>query len=260
MKKLFTALLIFAITAAGIEAQSVQNTDSRRAFATRAELDELLDVLNGTLLSPVYSDTLKGIARADAEVVRARLSEGDFRVGDRILISVETDVVAIDTVTVSENRILELPAMGDFSLRGILRAELEDTLTVFIGSFLRDPVVRVSPLIRILVTGAVGRQGFYTVPSNILLSDVIMGAGGPDGNSVLNEVRIERNAETLVRPEAVRAAFIAGSTLDQLGVRDGDHIVIPLGGGGAQGLAANLRSFTILLSLPASIFALTRLF
>jgi hypothetical protein len=54
--------------------------------------------------------------------------------------------------------------------------------------------------------------------------------------------------------------MIEGRTLDQLNVRAGDRIFIPEGGGGLGGAQSTLRAFTLLLSIPVTIFALTRIF
>src|SRR5437879_12826964 len=77
--------------------------------------------------------------------IQRRLKEGDFRVGDRILLVVEdpeppatgagTPVVKSseqqlsDTFTVGSSQELTLPVVGVVSLRGVLRTELEPRLT-----------------------------------------------------------------------------------------------------------------------------------
>ncbi len=259
MKIFIYGSIALSLATAPLAAQAGQTT-AQKPFATRGELTDLLDVLNGTVNSAVYTDTLKGIARAAAGVVRSRLDQGDFQVGDRIHVTVETTGIVEDTLVVLEDLKLELPAMGEFSVRGILRAELEEALGTFYADFVRNAVVRVSPLIRISIIGGVGRPGFYTVPSNTLLSDVVMDAGGPIVGSRLNEAHIDRNTEVLARADAVRLAFIEGNTLDQIGMREGDQLVIPERGDGGQGLQTSLRNFTTILGIPASIFALSRLF
>ena len=83
-----------------------------------------------------------------------------------------------------------------------------------------------TPLVRIAVLGQVGRPGFYTVPSDVLLSDVVMRAGGPTGNADLNRTVVKRGGEEVISKEAVASALTAGMTIDQLHLAPGDELVV----------------------------------
>ena len=96
MKPLLGLLLLVAPLAA--LAQEGRNVS--RVYAIRADLQDQLKRLELAAGSPAYSLTLRQQARFEAELVRRRLDEGDFQVGDRILLSVENEPALSDTFTV----------------------------------------------------------------------------------------------------------------------------------------------------------------
>jgi polysaccharide export outer membrane protein len=176
--------------------------------------------LNGTLA--VTCLTLALAATAKAQDVQA----DEFHVGDRIALTVEGPTVMSDTVPVRDGLILRLVGLGDISLAGVKRSNIQPYLTQQIGKFIKDPVVHATALVRISVLGQVMRPGFYSVPSDILLSDVIMRAGGPTGNADLNRSEVKRGSEDVVPQDSAAAAFASGLTLDQLHVAPGDQLII----------------------------------
>ena len=168
-----------------------------------------------------------GLMLSVSVAARAQESQPDeFHVGDRIALTVEGPQTMSDTVVVREGLVLRLAGLGDISLAGVKRADAQKYLTEQIGKFIRDPVVHATPLVRIAVLGQVGRPGFYTVPSDVLLSDVVMRAGGPTGRADLNRTVVKRSGEDVISKEAVASALSAGMTLDQLHVAPGDELVV----------------------------------
>jgi protein involved in polysaccharide export with SLBB domain len=193
---------------------------------TRAELQELLARYEAATTSQ-SAGALREHARMEAALIRQRLDEGDMRVGDRILIHVEGHPQLSDTFNVVAGRKIVMPDIGDVPLEGVLRSELEQHLHEQIGRYVRRPVVRSRALVRLEILGAVGRPGFYAVPSDMLVTDAIMLAGGPAGTADVGKVRIHRGREVLWQGEPMRAAVLEGRTLDQLSVRAGDGIFVP---------------------------------
>ncbi|HEX2165648.1 MAG TPA: polysaccharide biosynthesis/export family protein [Longimicrobiales bacterium] len=220
-------VVILALMPTGTHAQSGGSWDTTGLQLTRAELEELLTRYEETASSSSYSEALREQARAEAALIRSRLEEGDLRVGDRVLLIVERHTELTDTFNVVAGRRLVLPQIGEVSVEGVLRSELQDHMAAAIARFIRDPVVRARSLIRLEINGAVGRPGFYTLPSDMLISDALMAAGGPAGNAELGEARIERSGEVIWTGESLREAVIAGRTLDQLSIRAGDSIIVP---------------------------------
>lgn len=222
---LCTAALAFSSTP--LLAQAGPGWDPAGLQLTRAELEEMLNRFEQTASEPAYSDALRRNAQAEAELIRLRLEEGDLRPGDRVALIVEGFAALSDTFNIGANRSIVLPEIGEVPLTGVLRAELQPHLSTHISRFINDPVVRASSLIRLQILGAVGLPGFYTVPSDILVGDALMMAGGPAAGAKLDEITIQRGDEDIWAGERMQEAVMEGRTLDQLSIRAGDTILVP---------------------------------
>lgn len=223
-----TAVLALMVLMAGdVSAQTSQRWDATGLQLTRSELQVLLERYEETAAS-ANSGSLREQARGEAALIRSRLESGDLRVGDRVLLEVEQHAELTDTFSVVAGRRLVLPQIGEVPLEGVLRSELQDHMTAAIGRFLRNPVVRARSLIRVEIGGAVGRPGFYMLPSDMIISDAVMVAGGPSGNARLERMRVERAGDVIWPGERLREAVIEGRTLDQLSIRAGDSLIIPV--------------------------------
>jgi len=228
--KLFRVLVpLILVLAAHLPgwAQEPVNWDPSRVQVTRQELESLLAQYEQLLASGAYSGQFKDHIRAQAEAVRVRLREGDVQVGDQVGIFVEGNASLTDTFSVRPGRVLFIPSIGDVPVGGLLRSELEPRLREHLGRYLVEPVVRVVPLIRVAVAGQVGSPGYYTVPSEALVSDVLMTAGGPTGMADLRRVYVERRGSKLMEGEALQQAISEGRTLDQMNFHPGDQIYVP---------------------------------
>jgi len=170
---------------------------------------------------------LAGLLLSLSATVRAQEGQpDDFHVGDRIALTIEGPQTFSDTVIVRDGLILRLPNIGDIPMTGVKRSDVESYLTQQIGKFIRNPVIHATPLVRIAVLGQVGRPGFYTMPSDVLLSDVVMRAGGPTGSADLNRTVVRRSGQEVISREQVASALTAGMTLDQLHIAPGDEMVV----------------------------------
>ena len=241
--------------------------------ASRPALETQLRRLEQVAETGDSSTAVRDWARRQATAIDARLVDGDFRVGDRIALKVEGEVAAVerpagaavvrsveeqlsDTFTVGPEQDITLPVLGVVSLRGVLRAELEQHLTRQIGQFLKDPVLHAHPLIRMSVMGAVARPGYYSVPANALVTDVLMAAGGYTPVAKPARVRVERAGKSIWDAGQLRLAMTEGRTLDQLNLSAGDQVVVP----GAQGTTYDtLRFIAVLLSIPVTAYTLTHI-
>ena len=254
-------LLAALVMAPGQPAWSQQESrlDSRRIQATRAELTDLLNLYEQSAASSAYSDSLRGRAREQAVQIRQRLQQGDFQTGDRIILSVEREPALTDTFIVTEGPTLRLPTIREVSLVGVLRSELESHLRTQVARFVEDPQVRARSMIRISVVGAVPQAGFFYAPSEGLLTDALLLAGGP-GAGRIDGITIERDGQRIWTSDQVREAIVDGRTLDQLDVRPGDRIRVPARGGVVGTIASSFQWVNMLVTLPISVFTLTRIF
>lgn len=167
--------------------------------------------------------------RDEAFQLRTRLNEGDFEVGDVIIASYEGPQLGLnrrDSLVVAAGRVLSMQSpLGDLDLRGVLRSEISDLITQRVAKYYKDEVVRVTPLLRLSITGAAKTPGFYQVRPDDPLSTVIMRAGqGQDAD--LRKVVVKRGDQTVWAESDVQTAFSDGLTVEQLSLEPGDEISI----------------------------------
>jgi len=222
--------LVFLFLPLHVGAQTrvaLTSSGGSRLLVSRAELLEAID-WHRTLLESNHADRAVRQQAVEAiQYIEMRLEEGDFRPGDQIALYVDGHRDFPDTLVVEHGPSVLLPNAGVVSLRGVLRSELQDHLTAEVARFLRDPVVRVWPTIRITVQGTVGRPGFYTFPASLPLGDAIMQAGGPGSNANMKRITVRRETDTVLDGDEVELAIAQGRSFDQLGLRPGDQINVP---------------------------------
>jgi protein involved in polysaccharide export with SLBB domain len=220
-------LLLGALLLPAAAAAQDREWNPQGFLATRAELTAQLERYEAAAGSTAYGAEIRRQARREAELIRSRLEQGDFRTGDQIVLQVEFEPALTETFVVTADRKLTLPYVGQIPMDGVLRAELTEHLRREIGRYVRDPNVRAQSLLRLTVTGQVGRGGFLVVPSDALVTDVLTAAGGPSGNAAIDRIHIERAGQVIWEGMALQENIIAGRTLDQLNLQAGDRIVVP---------------------------------
>ena len=256
-------VVIWSMTGTRAAAQDAP-ADVRRAQATRAELDAALKELEKVIASPAYSKNFRKSREAEAQLVRDRLAEGDFQSGDEIDISVVGESALTGKFKVLSGRILSMPQLAPISLQGVLRSEIRDHLTAEIGKFVKGPQVTVQgSYIRMAILGGVGQPGYYVVPADALVSDVIMQAGGPSGSVKMEKSVVRRQGRQVLAGPEIQLAIQSGQSVDQLNLHGGDELEIgssggrSLGGGGGN----NVRSLLWPIQAAASLtFLLIRIF
>jgi len=226
-----------------------------RAMATRAELEATAAGKKGDL----YEDEL--------ELVRNRLKYGDLQPGDRIALRVIGETTLTDTFVVKPTRTILLPNIGEIPVAGVLRSELNDYLVKQIGRYIRDPQLEATALVRVSMTGGIGKPGYYNLPADVLMSDAIMAAGGPRGGSGnsfgggsgadVGKTQVIRGNYVVVSKEQARDALQRGVSLDQLNIQSGDVIDVGKSSGGITGA---LKVMGMVSGAIFGVVALSRLF
>jgi polysaccharide export outer membrane protein len=184
-------------------------------FETRAELEAQAKKAAATQDKPATF------------LIRWRLEHGDFQDGDRIIIRVVRGSSGFaDTLVLRNGKQLQLPQVGDVSLDGVLRSELVAKLTDHVSKFIRDPAVQATQLVRVGILGNVVRPGFYYVPADFPLSDVLMASGGPTQSAALDRATVRRNGDVIIDENNTRAALTNGMSLDLLHMVAGDEITV----------------------------------
>src|SRR5256886_13836405 len=200
-------LAVFAFVSLPAMAQE-PNGDAHRMQAPRPDLEATLQ-------------RLRALGQADTSYVRARLADGDFRAGDRVLLAVDDPMLGTersttggksqaqqlsDTFTVGVGPEIVLPVVGAVSLRGTLRSELEPVMIRAIGSYIRDPVAHARSLVSVGVTGEVARPGFYGLPPDAVVSAVLHAAGGPTQGARMGNLKLQPDGRAPLAGKTLRRA------------------------------------------------------
>jgi protein involved in polysaccharide export with SLBB domain len=195
---------------------------------------------------------------ADLNSVRERLRDGDFNVGDRVVLRVANVPSLTDTFTVRGGRVLELPDIGSVPLTGVLWSELTPYLTTQLARYVVNPSVEAHPLVRVSVAGQVSKPGFYAIRPDMLVSDAIMDAGGVSAQGNLDATSIRRNGKELWTAKHLRQEIASGATVDKLDLRAGDEIYV--GEQTKRDWADILRTGAYVGAVIASVYGGTRIF
>ncbi|MEO7455447.1 MAG: SLBB domain-containing protein [Gemmatimonadaceae bacterium] len=198
--------------------------------------------------------------KSEAFLLRSRLDKGDFQDGDRIVVKLlgATQLMGWtnDTITVRAGRMLPLPQLADLPLTGVLRSELNDKLSSHLARYVKDSAVRATPLFRIGVLGQVRNPNYYYTSADVLLSDLVMKAGGPGPNANMDNLVIRRGAEIIWNAQDARTALNDGMSLDRLHLRAGDELYLDDTKGSIDWRSVSTIAFPIL----SLLFAASRVF
>ena len=227
MRKISALLgILVGIAFSHLHAQPGSRRASQEGFATRAELESLAMAADRAIAAGTVTGEARMSREATSFALRQRLRDGDFQPGDRIALVLDGAVKFADTVVVRSGRTIILPDLPAITLAGVLRSELQNYLTEQLGRYIREPHLQARPLVRMAVSGAVGRPGFYSVPADALLSDLITLAGGPSPRADFEKGAIRRGSEQLWSGKNIDTALSEGLTVDALLLQSGDEIVI----------------------------------
>ena len=173
------------------------------------------------------SSERRGACLTQAGIIRARLAQGDFQSGHRVLLFVAGDSVLSDTFTVKSDQKLQLPNLPEIKLAGVLNSELQGYLQTQLAQYIRNPAVRAQALLRVSVSGDVANPGFYSLPIDTPVSDVIMTAGGPTPTADMNKSVLRRGKDVVVKQAGLQEAFRSELTMSDIGARPGDELYVP---------------------------------
>lgn len=239
---------LIALAMAPSSSLSAQGPNDRRTLATRADLEALW-----AQIRPEQRTT------AEAVALKERLDNGDFHVGDKVIIRVRGDTALSDTFTVKQDQSIEMANIGAISLHGVLHSEAENYVRTQLAKYIKSPDVHVESLMRISVSGQVTRPGFYNVSANALIGDVLTQAGGLTNIADISRTQIHRGGQAYLAPDRVQKAITQGLTLDQMNLQSGDEIELVENGKGhttstvllVGSIAAALLSIVAVISIVA---------
>jgi len=223
----FAAALLFSVSVSvtSATAQNVPSAGAQRA--SRTELAAQRAQLEQQLATGQLKGDRQSRARLELAGLQARLKDGDFHVGDRFLLTLRTETERSDTIAVRDSLMVSVPGLPDVSLTGVLRAELNERLSTHVATYLRNSSVRTGLFTRVSVQGAVTRTGYYYVPLDRPVSDLLMTAGGQAPNAKADEFELRRGGARLLSGKESKRAIKEGMTLEQLDIQSGDEVRIP---------------------------------
>ncbi len=188
------------------------------------------------------------VATVDAQSP-ARPLAGDFQVGDRIVMRVDVEPQLTDSFTVTAGPAVLLPIIGSVSLAGVRRDQIEKVLTDAVAKFYRNPVVHARALVRIAILGQVLHPGFYAVPAEMLVPDVLMVAGGPTTDRTGQRDRGQSRRHAIHTRRRYEEGDRARNDPIALGIRSEDQFVVPL----ASDSERTIRIVAEILAIPIAI-------
>lgn len=212
------ALVSAALVAPGAEAQPAAAASIRSTvYATRAALTQSL------------ADAQRRGARDEAARLRERLAYGDMRPGDRLAVTLTVDSTRQLDLVVRDSQRVEVPPFAPLSLHGVLRSELQPVMLRYFRQYYRNPDVRVQPLVRVGVLGAVQKPGYYAIAPDAYVTDLLTekGGGGAAGNADQGKIELKRGGQKILDRKGYKRAAREGLTLADAGVRSGDELQVP---------------------------------
>jgi protein involved in polysaccharide export with SLBB domain len=195
------------------------------------------------LAGPAFAQTTGGAATSD------------FQLNDQILLEVEGDTQFTKAFTVGPGPALMLPVIGPIPLAGVRRAQVETYLSQQLKRYMKDPIVHAKVLVRLSVLGEVEHPGFYPVAADAPVSDALMAAGGPTKDAKFTGTRIDRIGRDGVTGNELQEAIARGATIDAMGLRSGDQIIVPK----RTDTESKWRIIGIIAGIPAAILIATHI-
>lgn len=173
------------------------------------------------LLMPLHAAPAQGASPGVPASSADRAARTRIAPGDRVVVKVWREPLLSDTAAfVNDREEVVLPRLGVVSVASQTPATLRDSLLARYATFLRDPVVDVMVLRRVIVNGEVGKPGVYYVDVAATLRDVIATAGGVTPNGNPRKVQVVRDGRPIPVPDWARDTSVTSD------LESGDQIVV----------------------------------
>lgn len=163
-----------------------------------------------------------GLVATDTAHAQIAASPEGLNPGDQVRILVWRNTELSGDFTVAANGTLVHPLYREVQVTGIPMTAVEDRLRTFLTRYTTNPQFVISPLVKIIVAGAVRTPNLFAVPPETTVAQAIVLAGGPNPDAQLNHIRLLRDRQE-ISVDLSRADSQAAS----LQIRSGDQIFIP---------------------------------
>ena len=128
-----------------------------------------------------------------------------------------------DEYTIARDGTIFLPLIGKLKVTGHNQESLVELIKEKFSPYLKEPFIKVTPLIRLTLMGAFNKPGSYRIDPDESLWELIDMAGGPGDNCDLNGLTVERGGKEVITD--LLASFEKGHSLAEIGIRSGDQII-----------------------------------
>jgi len=219
------AVALAFIAMGGTPQRLVAQVQASAPTSSRATLEKRIADAESAAASARDDDERRRLT-ALVDGLRERLRLGDFLPGDHVLLSVTRGEFARDTVVVRPDTTVVITGLAPISVRGVLRSELATYLQSKLGEYVREPYVTVVPLLRVGVFGGVRTGGYFEVPADTRVTDLLMRAGGPVENADPQKIVLRRGTKEVLGHADLSEALRLGRSLDDIGVQGGDDFNI----------------------------------
>jgi len=125
-----------------------------------------------------------------------------------------------DYLVDSRGRVV-LPQLGTITVAGRTPEWLTDSLTAAYRKVLANPSITITVMMRVIVSGEVGRPGAFQVDPTTTIGDLIALAGSPTPNANRDKIQLLRNGRVIV------SSLGPGTVLQRSPVQSGDQVFVP---------------------------------
>lgn len=117
------------------------------------------------------------------------------------------------------------PIIGRIKVKGMSVTHLEEKLVEKYRPYMKDPIIVITPLIRVVMQGAFNKPGSYRIDPKSSLWELVELAGGPNEGCDLIKLRVERGGQVVI--DDLLKSFEQGYSLEDVNIRSGDQIIAP---------------------------------
>jgi polysaccharide export outer membrane protein len=179
----------------------------------------------------------------DLEAPMEANRRGELVPGDALRVTVFREPDLTGEYPVDQNGVVVFPLLGERRVLGMAADSLEQVLVQAYREFLRDPAINVTVLRRVSVLGEVREPGLYPVDLTMSLNEALALAGGVSPNGNLNDIRLIRGPDVMLRD------MEGGVPLSATPLMSGDQIFV----GQRSWLSRNMALVTALITVSASL-------
>jgi polysaccharide export outer membrane protein len=146
--------------------------------------------------------------------------------GDSVRITVWRKPEFSGDFIVSPDGMISHPLYRTVRVGGVPFTTAESNLRTFLARFEQDPQFVVEPLVRVAVSGEVGRPQVFAVRPETLISEAVAQAGGPNQFAKRDQVRVLRRGPGGSQREILVNLLEPDASSATLRVHSGDQIIV----------------------------------